>query len=124
MQNLEIITGSMHDGVLMGLSIDWLGRTVVAIGTLAPDDVGRCTRFQLSVGGVFFCVVEAPECAPSRGYVPDPEGGLWIGAGVGFANEDTRLKLPELPEGTALIWIFVQQWNSFIHICGRSFELS
>jgi hypothetical protein len=50
---------------------------------------------------------------------PVPFGGLWIDAGEGAASEDARGRPPQIPDGSFLHWLFVNDWNRFIHLCGR-----
>ena len=51
--------------------------------------------------------------------MPVPPNGLRIDAGEGPANDEVKSRLPQVPDGCFLRWLFVNNWNRFIHICGR-----
>jgi hypothetical protein len=54
-------------------------------------------------------------------YVPTSPTGLRIDAGPGAAR---GASLPAVPEGCFLQWIFVSDWNRYIHVCGREAALA
>lgn len=110
----------LHDALLQRLTIDWPRAKLtltVRVKVTERQDFDRCG--EIEVGGLVFCAIDAPEIDPQRHYQPIPRDGLWIDAGEGAAKEEARARLPEIPEGCFLHWIFARDWNRFIHICGR-----
>ncbi len=117
----DALPWGLHDALLERVAIDWLAATVtlsLRVKVTERQDFDRACR--IDVGGLVFCSVDPPTVDPSRGYESVPSGGLWIGAGEGAANEESAKQLPEIPDGCFLHWMFVRDWNRFIHICGRT----
>lgn len=119
------LSWGLHDAYLEAIDVDWLkGTLVLSVRVMITERQDMEQRARITITGLVFCSIDAPEIDPARGYEPMPEGGLRINAGEGPANEEARSKLPRTPEGCFLHWLFVQQWNRFIHICGREAELT
>lgn len=111
----------LHDALLQSIAIDWPKAKLtlaVRVKTSEHQDFDRACEIQID--GLVFCSIDAPEIDPKRNYEPVPRKGLWIDAGEGAPNDDARSRLPAIPDGCFLHWIFVRDWNRFIHICGRS----
>lgn len=114
----------LHDAYLEGIVIDWLGaRLELAVRLMMTLRQDMDQRARLTVTGLIYCAIDPPEIDPARGgYTPIPENGLWIDTGEGATAPE--LRLPETPAGCFLQWIFVHDWNRFIHICGRDVSLT
>jgi|HubBroStandDraft_5_1064220.scaffolds.fasta_scaffold244119_2 hypothetical protein len=115
----------LHDARLESIEVDWLNARAtltVRVRVTAGQDIDR--RGRITVGGLVFCSIDAPEIDPSRHYEPVPADGLWIGSGQGAANDEAKSRLPLVPDGCFIHWLFVQNWNRFIHICGRNADLT
>jgi hypothetical protein len=110
----------LHDAILEAISVDWPKAKVtltLRLKVTERQDFDR--RGEIEVGGLVFCAIDPPEIDVARGYNPVPDKGLWVDAGEGAANEDAKCRLPSIPIGCFLHWIFVRDWNRFIHLCGR-----
>jgi hypothetical protein len=83
----------------------------------------RERRGRILLSGLVFCSVDAPEIAPDRGYTPTTADGLWISDGEGRAP-GAETALPAIPDGCFLHWIFVNDWNRFMHVCARDASLT
>jgi hypothetical protein len=127
--NLEDLEATLpwglHDAYLERIEIDWpKAELVLDVRVMITEHQEMDQRARISVTGLVFCAMDPPEIDPARGYDPTAEHGLWIACGTGAANDDARSRLPKTPGGCFLHWIFVRQWNRFIHICGQSAELT
>jgi hypothetical protein len=80
-------------------------------------------RARIDLTGLVFCSIDPPEIAPERGYKPTPEAGLWISDGEGTAPGAAGV-LPPIPDGCFVHWLFVHDWNRFIHVCAREAALT
>jgi len=125
--NLEDIAKTLpwglHDAYLEAAEVDWARATVsLTLRVMMTRHQEEDQRAKVTVTGLAFFVVDPPRADFVSG---DGTGsaGLWIDAGEGPANEAAKTRLPKIPEGHFLHWLFVSEWNSFIHICGRHAEL-
>jgi hypothetical protein len=123
--NLEELEATLpwglHDAYLERLQIDWPeAKLVLDVRVMITEHQDMDQRALITITGLVFCSVDPPEIDLAHGYEPTPVGGLWIDSGVGPANEDSGGRLPRIPDGCFLNWLFVHQWNRFIHICGRN----
>ena len=67
----------------------------------------------LKLSGLWYFVVVPPDSKYDF-HEPKP---LWIDAGVELLGpEVSSVKLPELPEGAFTFWMYVNDWNAFIHV--------
>jgi hypothetical protein len=110
----------LHDALLETISIDWpsaILRLTVRVKVTERQDLDR--RAEIEVTGLVWCALDPPDIDAARRSEPLPGGGLLIDAGEGAANDDAKRRLLEIPDGTFLHWLFVRDWNRFIHICGR-----
>jgi hypothetical protein len=114
----------LHDSYLESLTLDWpraMASLTVRLMMSERQDEERRARIDLT--GLVFCSVDAPEIAPERGYTPTPPEGLWLADGEGVA-EGSRSVLPAIPDGCFVHWLFVEDWNRFIHVCARDASLT
>ena len=110
-----------HDAHLEGLDLDYPHAVLVLrmrVPISKPQDLDR--RCTLRIRGLAFCAIDPPALGE---FELTPGDGLWIGSGEGAAG-DALARLPAIPEGCFLHWFYVHSWNSFIHVCGRSAELT
>jgi hypothetical protein len=112
----------LHDALLLRLSVDWTrAELVLDVRLMITERQDMDQLARIVVTGLVFCAVDAPEIDPARGYVPTSPTGLRIDAGPGAAR---GASLPAVPEGCFLQWIFVSDWNRYIHVCGREAALA
>ena len=115
----------LHDAYLEGLDIDWSSATLtLRVRVMMSERQDLDQRAIITITGLAFCAIDAPQIDRSRGYEPTPDGGLWIDSGEGPANDQAKAKLPKTPDGCFLHWFFVQPWNRFIHVSGRNAALA
>ena len=72
---------------------------------------------QVTVTGLIYYIVDPP-CYEylKESHKRDAGDGLWVDIGEGN-NPSTQTQLPQpLPHGAFYNWIYVHNWNSFIHI--------
>jgi hypothetical protein len=124
MTTLEAIEAALpwglHDAYLERMEIDWVGQhLMLTVRVMISERQDMDQRALVTIAGLVFCAIDAPEIDPARGYEPCPPHGLWIDVGTGAANEHARATLPPTPNGCFLSWIFVQNWNRFIHVCAQ-----
>ncbi len=122
MANVEAaLPWGLHDAILESIEIDWLSaRATLTVRVMITERQDSDRRGKIAVSGLVFCAIDPPEIDSARHYEPVPPDGLWIGAGEGAANEEAKSRLPKVPDGCFLHWLFVHNWNRFIHICGRT----
>jgi hypothetical protein len=113
----------LHDAYLEGIEIDWLASTAtLRVRVMMTRRQDQDQRAKITVNGLAFCAMDPPD--PGRQNKGSAAaGGLWLNAGEGPANDAARERLPAVPDGCFLHWLFVNQWNSFIHISGREAHL-
>jgi hypothetical protein len=66
----------LHDARLESIEVDWLNARAtltVRVRVTAGQDIDR--RGRITVGGLVFCSIDAPEIDPSRHYEPVPPTG-------------------------------------------------
>lgn len=114
----------LHDAYLEALSIDWPRASAsLSLRLMVSERQDEERRARVDLSGLVFCSVEPPEIDPAAGYNPSPSEGLWIDAGPGSAP-GAAVALPAVPEGCFLHWLFVKDWNRFIHLCAREASLT
>lgn len=129
LEELEnLLPNGLHDAELKSLAVDYESRTAVLKLDLLvgnPEGVTEEEREgyahgELTVSGLRFCIVEAPE------YEEAEEGALSIDAGPTTPEwiEKHGWKLPAVPPDCFRHWVYVSDWNAFIHIAGRDASLS
>ncbi|HEX5704806.1 MAG TPA: hypothetical protein VFX97_16525 [Pyrinomonadaceae bacterium] len=116
---LESLPNGLHDAYLRSINIDYAERTAelqldIWIGDMSLDEEAREARRQvlLKLSGLCYFVVEAPD--PK--YTFHEAKPLWIDAGGESPATEGSTKLPETPEGAFTFWMFVHDWNAFIHV--------
>ena len=116
------LPGVLHDAGLRSLTIDYASHEAtfgLRIYVGDPDATTEADRrayrsVTLTISGLLWCVIECPESAYSA-----TGDELWIDAGP-IDNLKERPMVPAMPEGAFAWWIFVQQWNAFIYVAGRT----
>jgi len=118
---LESLPNGLHDAKLHSIDIDYVGRTAnldldVWIGDMSQQGPAReaYRHGRLTVSGLVYLVMEPPD---SR-YAFNQSKPLRIEFGIGkLAPEACRCTLPtELPDAAFAFWLYVTNWNSFIHV--------
>ena len=128
---LDSLPNGLHDAELHCIDVDYVARTAnfsldVWIGDMSQEGTAReaYRHAKVILTGLVYFVVEAPD---SR-YAFHEARPLRIDAGVEkLASEASSVILPQqLPEGSFTFWIYVTNWNSFIHVAAThaSFEYS
>lgn len=106
----------LHDAFLEALRVDYLeSRLELTVRLMMSERQDRDQRAMIRVDGLVYCAVEAPT---AHAMDELEEGPVWIDAGSGIAR-NAAPGIPEAPEGCFVHWLFVRDWNAFIHICGR-----
>lgn len=114
----------LHDAYLESLSIDWRHATAcLAVRLMMSERQDQERQARIDLAGLVFCSVEPPVIDPPGGLSPTPSEGLWIDAGPGAAPGAAE-NLPAVPEGCFLHWIYVKDWNRFVHLCAREASLT
>jgi len=124
-----ILPNGFHDAQILTIEIDYLGgsarfRMSLLVGS--PDDPAperdRRQEATLSVTGLCFCSIEAPD--PRYPFIPNGEPVMASGDP---AKPDHLPSLPALatkcPEGTWCYRFFVDDWNAFIYLAARHAEI-
>ncbi len=112
----------LHDAYLEGIVLDWLGaRLELTIRLMMSEHQDMDQRACVTVRGLVYCSIDPPELS---GDVAMPKAGLWIDTGSNAVDNKPGAALPETPPGCFLQWIFVHDWNRFIHVCGRDVTLT
>ncbi len=121
---IQQLPWGLHDAYLETLSVDWQRATAsLSLRLMISQSQDQERRARIDLSGLAFCSVEPPVIDPAGGYNPTPAQGLWIDAGPGPAPGAT-VALPAVPEGCFLHWLFVKDWNRFIHLCARKASLA
>jgi hypothetical protein len=117
------LPSGLHDAYLEGIDIDWLNSTAsLLLRVMMTERQDQDQRARIIVSGLAFCAIDPPD--PRRQNKDSSSAhGLWLNTGEGPANDAARQCLPDVPGGCFLHWLFVSQWNSFIHISGRDAHL-
>ena len=117
---LDSLPNGLHDAHLRSINIDYAERTAeldldIWVGDMSLDDEAREARrpVTLKLSRLWYFVVEAPDSTYDF-HEPKP---LWIDAGVdSLAPGKSSITLPKVPAGTFTFWIYVNDWNAFIHV--------
>jgi hypothetical protein len=118
----------LHDAELRSIRIDYSSRTAllgVNLHVGLPSDASDSAReayraAEIVISGLVFVAIDPP--ASDR--LSQVEGGLWIDAGPGTRETLNPDALKALPADAFVHWIYVREWNSFIHIVARSASLN
>jgi hypothetical protein len=113
----------LHDAYLESLTLDWpAARLDLVVRLMMTERQDRDQRARITVRGLVYCVIDPPA---STGALDPSSEGLWIDAGAGVAaNAAVAARLPSTPEGCFVHWLFVHDWNAFVHLCARDAELA
>lgn len=124
------LPNGFHDAQLLSMSSDFVRhelRLVINADISAPDDGGSVhyRTAHVLVQGLAFLTCEFPDPA----YKPwtENEGGLDV-QGCDTRNEPKLLAsfpselLAAIPEGMFVYTFFIGDWNTFIHLAGKSAE--
>ncbi len=120
----EGLPWGLHDAYLEALSIDWTRATAsLTMRLMISERQDQERRARIDLSGLVFCSLEPPEIDPDRGYAPTPPEGLWLSDAEGAAP-GAAAALPGIPDGCFLHWLFVKNWNRFIHVCAKDASLT
>lgn len=129
LEELEaMLPNGLHDAQLKSLAVDYEAGTALLklelwIGDLdsaVEEEREAYAECELTVSGLCFCIVETPDGDEAG------EGAVSIDAGPTTPElmEKYGWKLPRVPPGSFIHWLYVSPWNAFIHIAGREARLS
>lgn len=119
------LPNGLHDAQLRHLEVDYTGRSASLVlsiwtgnsvgSTREAREVYRTARITLHK--LAFASVDAPEKVGGA-------GKLRIDAGAGVAPT-SNLRLPSnLPTTCFVHWIFVSEWNAFIHVAAEAASIT
>lgn len=124
----KTLPNGFHDAVLQAIDIDYASRCArfrLRLLTGSPEaatESGRESRSSavLTLRNVLYLVIEPP-----RQQLSEAGKELWIDAGPAGA-ESAAAPAPgqSLPPHAFAYWIFVHEWNSFIHFAATNAELT
>jgi hypothetical protein len=128
-----LLPNGLHDARLKSLAVDYEAGTAslkleLWIGNLDSEaEEAREGRAdcELTVSGLCFCIVETPER-------DETEEGAVSGGAVSIDAGPTTpelirkygWKLPGVPPDCFRHWLYVSDWNAFIHLAGRDARLT
>lgn len=120
---LSSFPNGFHDAKLYEISANFSGHSVdflldVWVGNQNTTDVEKYKSIKLTVSDLFFLQVESP----NFNYPYLKFDFLTIGAGIGIAP-NSEFKAPSELRLEDIMWIYVSNWNSFIHVAGKSFSI-
>ena len=117
---LESLPNGLHDARLRRFEVDYINRTASIVVSIWIGDSGgnRETRevyrhARIDLQQLAFAAVDAPEKAVG-------DGNLRIDVGTGVAPSSDLTLPADLPKGCSVHWIFVTQWNAFIHFAAET----
>jgi hypothetical protein len=114
----------LHDAYLEALAIDWPNaKLTLTVRVMMTEHQDMDQRAAIIVTGLVFCAIDPPHKTVSPSRTRASSKGLWIDAGEGAGNDEIRARLPAIPDGCFLHWLFDTRAGRFIHICGRRAEL-
>jgi hypothetical protein len=123
MESVErLLPNGFHDGELRQMSVDYASGTLCFeidfwIGDMDQERREIYRSGRVTITGLNFVVIDVPQT--SSGPIAEE---LTIDGGVG-QPESSPLRLPPIPPGSFLYWLFVDEWNSFIRFSGQSAKL-
>lgn len=120
----DSLPNGLHDAYLRSINLDYAQRVAelhldIWVGDMSLDGEAREARrpVVLKLSGLCYFVVDAPDSEYDF-HEPKP---LWIDTGVEpLASEISSVKLPEPPDGAFTFWIYVNNWNAFIHVAATN----
>ena len=124
--DLKFPHATLHDAAIEKIALDYVRREAVfecalCVGDPATLEVGPREvrqRGRLVFSGLLYCAIEPPDAS----YPFQEAGGLWLSSNGPAGREQvssTRLPQP-LPEGAIAHWLFISDWNAFIHIAAEA----
>jgi len=116
------LPNGLHDAFLRTLTIDYAARRAtftLRVWVGDPHAVIDAEReayrpATIRISGLLWCIIESPERID--GLTAEE---LWIDAGP-LTDLKKRPAVPSVPADAFAWWIFVQQWNAFLYIAGRT----
>jgi hypothetical protein len=124
---LDSLPNGLHDAELRSIEVDYVARTAnldldVWIGDMSREGPAReaYRHAKVTLKGLVYFVMEPPDSTYAF-HEPEP---LRIDVGVDKLTGASRGMLPEqLPDGVFRFWVYVTQWNSFIHVAATNAAL-
>lgn len=125
-QLMDVLPNGLHDSFLKNISVDYISRKISAsidiwVGNLDSKDFKdreELRSAQLIINDFDFCTLDAPDAT----YQYSQNKPLSIDAGEGI-SPTSKIKLPPIKKDHFLFWVWVNQWNSVIHIAARDIDL-
>jgi hypothetical protein len=117
----ESLPNGLHDARLRRFEVNYTNRTASILVSIWIGDLGGTNRetreiyreARIDLQGVAFVAVDPPERTSG-------DGNLRIDAGAGVAPSSSLTLPSDLPKGCSVHWIFVTQWNAFIHVAAET----
>lgn len=112
---LKKLPNGFHDAKMNSINIDYISRTVI----IAVDIfVETYKSSQLIISDFEFCIIDVPD----KNYPFFKKAALTIDIGIGQPSTDPII-LPGHKKENFLMWIWVEEWNSFIRISANQADL-
>lgn len=123
----SVLPNGFHDAKLVGLTLDYLGRTATLhrqlfVGSSESGDLEEYKAAVVRIVGLCFFSIDLPD--PNEPFVPD---GSPVGVS-GYSEDSTGLLKPNesiavinklmenCPPGASFYRFYSHDWNSFVHI--------
>ena len=118
------LPNGFHDAQIKSIGLDLIGKRLTLgldlhVGAPEHRDPERYAPAKLTIEGACLFVVEPPD--PRYSFIPNGEP-LWVSGDsvqIGQSPAIDRL-LPMFPEGTIYYRFFLNTWNSFLYVGGRT----
>jgi hypothetical protein len=123
------LPNGFHDAFLESVHVDYASRRSLLKLRLCVGDPDAATEEKreaykeadLELLDLVYLVIEGPD--PRSKYAETK--GLWIDGGEAAPGSAPATPVPVdlLPRGAFAYWLFVRDWNSFIHVAARDARL-
>lgn len=121
---IDTLPNGLHDAELQQFEMDYVHRRLkfdldIWIGRMGENEVRELYRpARLTIEKVALLVIEPPDanCPWSAA------GPMWIDAGAGQPPQ-SESKLPDVPVGTSVSWMYFSEMNTFLLFAAGSATL-
>jgi hypothetical protein len=123
------LPNGLHDTLLERIAVGYVARTaciglqVCMGGPDSPTEEGRedYRTATLCLSGLVYFVIDAPDALYPY---TDQESMIDVGVAGAVPGPPSPIPVARLPQGAFAYWIFVSNWNSFIHFAAADASLT